>query len=329
MAEIIKEKLEDFALSAKERPKAEFSEIGIVGCGRVGQQLAILFASRGMNVVFTELSQELIDWAFKEIEIELDDRIAHWGLTPSDKRSILSRIKGGLSMDIYKNCDLVIETITTKSKLSAVQKHNEVFKKIEQYVSPKTIIATNSATLSITEMASGLQHPERCVIMHFSTTARESTLVEVARSIYTTDEVCENVRKFITLVGKDYVRISESLGLVSVRTFVPMINEACNILTEMVSNIEDIDFITRKSMLLPMGPFELADRIGIDRLIRWLDNLYEEYGDKKFKAAPILRRLFRAGYYGRKVGRGFYYYDERGHKTGIAYTHVLQESSCK
>ncbi len=328
MAEIIKEKIDNFALSAKERPKADFSEIGIVGCGRVGQQLAILFASRGMNVTFVELSDELIQRAFKDIEIELDERIAHWGLTSSEKRSILSRINGSLDYKDLKNCDLVIETITTKSKLSALEKHRKIFEEIEKHVSPKTIIATNSATLSITEMASGLEHPERCVIMHFSTSARESTLVEVARSIYTTDEICQDVRKFVTLVGKDYVRVSESLGLVSVRTFVPMINEACNILTEMVSNIEDIDFITRKSMLLPMGPFELADRIGIDRLIRWLDNLYEEYGDKKFKASPILRRLYRAGYYGRKVGRGFYFYDEHGHKTGIAYTHVISESTC-
>jgi len=328
MKRIIKERVEHFGLSDKERVKADFSEIGIIGCGRVGQQLAILFASRGMNVIFIELNEQLIHKAYKDIEIELDDRIAHWGLTNSEKRSILARISGTLNYHDLKNCDLVIETITTKSKLSAIEKHHKIFKKIEEHVSSKTIIASNSATLSITEMASGLEHPERCVIMHFSTTARESTLVEVARSIYTTEQVCQNVRKFITLLGKNYVRISESLGLVSVRTFIPMINEACNILTEMVSNIKDIDFIARKSMLLPMGPFELADRIGIDRLIRWLDNLYDEYGDKKFKAAPILRRLFRAGYYGRKVGRGFYYYDEHGHKIGIAYPHALSKSIC-
>lgn len=328
MAEIIKEKVENFALSAKERPKADFSEVGMVGCGRVGQQLAILFASRGMNVTFIELNDELIQQALKDIELELDERIAHWGLTNSEKRSIMSRMKGSLSFEDLRDCDFVIETVTTRNKLAALEKHRDIFEKIEKYVSPKTIIATNSATLSITEMASGLEHPERCVITHFSTSARESTLVEVAPSIYTTEEVCREVRKFVTLVGKDYVRISESLGLVSVRTFVPMINEACNILTEMVSNIEDIDFITRKSLLLPMGPFELADRIGIDRLIRWLDNLYEEYGEQKFKASPILRRLYRAGYYGRKLGRGFYYYDEHGHKTGIAYTHVISETTC-
>ncbi len=323
MAEVIKERIENFALSAKERPRAEFSEIGIVGCGRVGQQLAILIASRGMNVVFVELSQAKIDQAFAEIEEELDNRIAHWGLTNSEKRSILSRIRGTTDYSEFKNCDMVIETVLAKTKRQAFDLHKEVFTKIEQNVSRNTIIATNSATLSVTELASVLKYPDRSVIMHISTATRESTLVEVARSIYTSDETCRNVRKFVILLGKDYIRVAESSGLVSVRTFVPMINEACNLLVESVASIENIDLAARKSLLLPMGPFELADKIGIDKIVRWLDNMYDEFGDKQFKASPILRRLVRAGYLGRKTGRGFYFYNERGEKTGVAYKHVI------
>ncbi len=323
MAEIIQERLEDFALSVKERPKSEFSEIGIVGCGRVGQQLAILIAHRGMNVVFIEVSEANIKQAFIEMEEELDNRIAHWGLTKSEKRAILSRIRGSTDYADLKNCDLVIETVLAKSHRQAFEYHSEVLTKIENNVSRHTIIATNSATLSITEMASVLKYPDRSVIMHVSTAARESALIEVARSIYTSDETCREVRKFAILLGKEFIRVAESAGLVTVRVFVPMINEACNILLEGVACIEKIDLAARKSLLLPMGPFELADRIGIDKLVRWLDNLYEEFGDKQFKASPILRRLDRAGYYGIKTGRGFYYYDEHGQKTGVAYTHII------
>ncbi len=323
MAEIIKEKIENFALSTKERPKTEFSEIGIVGCGRVGQQLSILIASRGMNVVFKEISQTQIELAFKEIEEELDNRIAHWGLTPGEKRAILSRIKGTTDYKDFKNCDLVIETVIAQSRGKALEYHEDVLANIEKNVSRNTIIATNSATLSITEMASKLKYPDRSITMHISTASRESTLVEVARSIYTSDETCRNIRKFTILLGKEYIRVAESPGLVSVRIFGPIINEACNLLVENVASIENIDLAARKSLLLPMGPFEMADKIGIDKIVRWLDNMYEEFGDKQYKASPILRRLVRAGFIGRKTGRGFYFYTENGTKTGVAYKNII------
>ncbi len=323
MAQIIKERLDKFALSAKERPKAEFSEIGLVGCGRVGQQIAILIAKRGMNIVFIELNNAKIEQAFREIEEELDRQISHWGLTQSEKRAILSRIRGTTDYKELKNCDLVIETVLAKSRGQALEFHEEILTKIEQNVSRNTIIATNSATLSITEMASKLKYPDRCITMHISTASREATLVEVARSIYTSEETCKNVRKFVILLGKDYIRVAESPGLVSVRVFAPIINEACDILMESVASIENIDFAARKSMLLPLGPFELADKIGIDKIVRWLDNMYDEFGEKRYKASPILRRLLRAGFLGRKTGRGFYFYDNKGHKTGVAYKHVI------
>ncbi len=323
---IIVEKLENYALDKSKKPKAEFAEIGIVGCGTVGQQLAIMISSRGMNVVFIELSQEKIEQAFREIEKELDRRINHWGITPSEKRAIMSRIRGSVDYADLKNCDLVIEAILSKTREKSKEHRKEVFKKIEKYVSPHTVIATNSTTIAITELASVLEHPERCISMHISTTSPDASLVEVVKSFYTSEETCANVRKFAILIGKNFIRVAESPGLITVRLFAPFINEACDILMQGVGDLEKIDFAARKSMNLPLGPFEMADKIGIDKVVRWLDNMYEEFGDKRYKASPILRRLVRAGHLGRKTLVGFYKYNEYEEKTGVAFRHWIEEN---
>ncbi len=323
MREPIIERVEEYALSKKDRPKAEFSEIGIVGCGTTGQKLAIMIASRGMDVVFIEVSQQKIDQALRDIERELEHKVKRWGITPSEKKAIMSRIRGTLDYADLKNCDLVIESILSSQKDQSLEIRKEVFKKIEQYVSPTTIIATNSTTIAITELAAALEHKDRCISMHISTASPDASLVEVVRSMYTTEKTCSEVQKFAILLGKSFVRVAESPGLISVRLFAPMINEACDILMERVADMEKIDFAAKKSMNLFYGPFEMADKIGIDRLVRWLDNMYSEFGDLRYKASPLLRRLNRANMLGRKTGKGFYEYDERGKKIGPALTKYI------
>ncbi len=314
MSDPIIERVEDFALSQKDRPKAEFSEVGIVGCGTTGQKLAIMIASRGIEVVFIELNEEKIKQALREIDAELENKVRRWGITPSEKRAIMSRIRGTLEYADLKNCDLVIESILSTNREHAREIRKEVFQKIEEHVSPTTIIATNSTTIAITELAAVLKHKDRCISMHISTASPDASLVEVVRSMYTTEKTCREVQKFAILIGKHFVRVAESPGLISVRLFAPMINEACDILLERVADMEKIDFAAKKSMNLFYGPFEMADKIGIDRVVRWLDNMYEEFGDLRYKASPILRRLNRAHHFGRKSGIGFYRYDENGKK---------------
>ncbi|MBN2892203.1 MAG: 3-hydroxyacyl-CoA dehydrogenase family protein [Bacteroidales bacterium] len=314
MSEPIIEQIEGYALSKSDRPKAQFEKVGIVGCGSMGQSLAIMIASRGIEVVFIELNQAKIDEAIEEIDEELEFKINHWGITASEKRGVMSRIKGTLDYNMLQGCDIVIEAILSKTREVARDVRKDVFKKIEQHVSPKTIIATNSTTTAITEMAAVLDYKDRCISMHISTTAPDAKLAEIVRSLYTTDEVCANVQKFAILLGKKFIRVAESPGLVTVRLFAPMINEACDILMEGVAELEKIDFAARTSINLPLGPFEMADKIGIDRVVRWLENMYEEFGDLKYKPSPILKRLVRAENTGRKAGRGFYHYDEHGKK---------------
>jgi len=312
--EPIIEKVTDFALSQQDRPKAEFAKVGIVGCGSTGQKLAIIIASRGIDVIFIELSQNKIDEAYREINEELEEKLHHWGITEGEMRGITSKIHGTLDYKELKGCDLVIEAILSNNRQLALNTRKDIFKNIEKHVSKDTIIATNSTTIAITELASVLEHKNRCVSMHVSLTSPEAKLVEVVKSIYTEEEVCKNVQKFAILIGRDFIKVAESPGLITVRLFAPMINEACDILLERVADLENIDFAAKKSLNLPLGPFEMADKIGIDRIVRWLENMYEEFGDMKYKASPILRRLDRAGQTGRKTCRGFYLYDDKGKK---------------
>jgi 3-hydroxybutyryl-CoA dehydrogenase len=314
MSEILVEKIEEYGLSKKDRPKTLFSKVGIVGCGSVGQSIALMISQKELEVVFIELSEEKISFAIAAMEKELDHMIEHWGMTNGEKRSILSRIKGAIGYEHLKGCDLVIETIKSKTREQRVICRKEVFKNIEKYVAPDTIIATNSSTIVITELASELEHKERCVSLHFLTSIPGSKMIEVVRGLYTSDEVFEKVNIFVKMLGKVSIAVEESPGLISVRMFVSMINEACDIMMEGVGSKNDIDTTMRIGFGLPLGPFELADKVGLDKVLRYMENLYSEFGDKKFKASPIIKKLVRAHQLGRVTGKGFYDYDETGRK---------------
>jgi 3-hydroxybutyryl-CoA dehydrogenase len=314
MAELIVEPIEKFGLSEKRSSRTLFSRVGIVGCGTVGQNIALLISQKELEVVFLELSEEKIASAFSNMEGELDNMIDHWGMTPGEKRAILSRISGYVGYEHLRGCDLVIEAIRSKTREQRISCRKEVFRNIEKHVSPDTIIATNSTTIAITELASDLEHKERSVSLHFLTNAPNAKMLEVVRSLYTSDEVYEKVKKFVHMLGKVLIPVQESPGLISIRLFVIMVNEACEILMEGVGSLADIDATMRIGLGQSLGPFELADKIGLDKVERWMDNLYSEFGDVKFKASPVLKRLVRAHHYGRITGMGFYEYDENGKK---------------
>ena len=316
MAELIIESIENYGLSQKAPSRTLFSRVGIVGCGAVGQSIALMISQKELEVVFIELSEEKVSTAISMMEQELENMIGRWGMTPSEKRSILSRISGYVGYENLTGCDLVIEVIRSKTREQRITCRKEVFKHIEKFVSPETIIATNSTTIAITELSSELEHKDRCVSLHFITSAPGAKMAEVVRSLYTSDEVFEKVSKFITMLGKTMVQVQESPGLISIRLFVTLVNEACEIMMEGVGNKADIDNTMRIGLGLAMGPFELADKIGLDKVERWMDNLYGEFGDIKYKASPILKRHVRAHQYGRITGKGFYEYDESGRKIG-------------
>ncbi|MBN2612326.1 MAG: 3-hydroxyacyl-CoA dehydrogenase family protein [Bacteroidales bacterium] len=314
MSDIIIESIEEYGLSKKDRPKQLFSKVGLVGCGIVGQNIALMISSKELEVAFIELSEEKIEQAIFRIENELDHMIDHWGMTPGEKRAILSRIHGFVGYENLKGCDLVIEAIRSKSREQRVSCRKEVFKNIEKYVSPEAIIATNSTTIAITELSSELENKHRCVSLHFLTTSPGAKMIEVVRGLYTSDEAYDRVCKFVRMLGKEVIPVEESPGLISVRLFVALVNEACEVLMEGVGTKEDIDKTMRIGLGLTLGPLELADKVGLDKVVRWMDNLYHEFGDIKYKASPVIKKLVRALQYGRISGQGFYKYDEKGKK---------------
>jgi 3-hydroxybutyryl-CoA dehydrogenase len=311
------EPIEQYGLSRKNRPKTLFSKVGIVGCGSVGQAIARILSCRGIEVVFIELSESLIEQGIESIECQLDRMIQRWGMTPGEKRSIMSRIHGTLDYDELADCDLVIEAILSKTRETSVGVRKEVFRRIEKFVKPDAIIATNSTTIVITELSSELEHKERCVSLHFSTTSPDAGILEVARGLHTSDEAYGRVLTFGKLLSKVVIPVEESPGLISVRLLMILINEACQILAESIATKENIDLAMSSSLSSKQGPFEMADRIGLDRVLRYMENLYSEFGDIRYKANPIIKKLVRANQLGRKTGKGFYEYDENGNRTKV------------
>lgn len=321
MAETIIEPIEKYGLRQQARPTVLFSKIGIVGCGTVGQELAITASKHGIEVIFLELSEKLILHSIDEIRKELDKEINHWGLTPNEKNIILSRIRGTLKYDDFHDCELVIEAIKSKERESRLEIRKEVFKNIEKNVSKECIIATNSSTLVITEMSSELEHNERCVSLHVSVTAPGASVVELAKGLYTSDEAYEKVMKFVKLMDKIAIPVTESPGLISVRLFVVFLNEACETLMEGVSSMEHIDQTMRYCFNMPLGPFEFADKVGLDKILRWTENLYSEFGLSRYIASPLIKKLARANKLGRITGTGFYEYDSEWNK-------IVEDTCC-
>ncbi len=311
-SEVIYEPIEEFGLSKKNVSKTLFTKIGVIGCGLVGQNIARVASFYGIEVVFIEISEDKIQEAYKNIEKVLDERIEHWGITNGEKRAILSRIIGTMDYNDLAGCDFVIEAIRAVDRGGKIKERKEILQKIEEVVDSECIIATHSTTIVITELSSDLQHRERCVSLHFFVNSQEARIVEVVRGLYTTDDSYQKVCKFVTLINRKIIPVQESAGLVSVRIFVVLLNEACEILMEGISNIEDIDQTMKVGFGMRLGPFEVADKMGLDKIVRWMENIYNEFGDIRYKPNPFLRKLVRAKHLGLEAGEGFYKYDERG-----------------
>ena len=313
------EPIEGYAIKRREQPlvkksRYEFTKVGIVGCGILGQEISRMVSSHGIEVIFIEISEEKIHQAINSISTDLDGMIEKWGMTFSEKRAIMSRIKGTMNYEDLAGANIVIESVKSRSRESSVDLRKRIFREVEKFIDPETIIATNSTTLVITEMSSELEFPQRCVSLHFLSPADKIPMVEIARGLHTSDETYEKVCQFARLFDKKVVPVVESPGIISTRLIAPLINEACEILMEGVGKMEDIDDTMKMGFGFPLGPFEVADKIGLDTIVRWLDNLYREFGDLKYKASPLLKKMVRANHLGRETQKGFYKYNEDGKK---------------
>ncbi len=314
MSELKREPIEKYGLSKRRHKKTLFSRIGVVGCGKDGSVIATVAASSGMEVVFLEPSEEQIANAFSRIEEKLDRRIKGWGLTESEKKAIMGRISGTMDYEDFVGCDFVIEAIRYNNLTGerSVEHRKEVFHHLERVLSPQAIIATNVTTVVVSDLVADLEYKSRCIGLHMLSNVPESQMIEIVRGIETSDDTYEKVCQFARLINYQYVPVAESSGLVSVRLFLVQLNEACSILMEGISNVEDIDQIVTVGLAHRQGIFRVADRMGIEKIVKLLENLYEEYGHVKYKPSPILLRMSRAKHWGIFTKKGFYTYDDFG-----------------
>jgi len=310
MSETIKEPIEPFGLSFKHKKKTLFSKIGVVGAGREGRNIIRLTSSAGLDVTFIEINEEQIGFCFKRLSIGLDERIENWGLTPLEKKTILGRIKGSVDYADLKDCDFVIECIRyDDEKGRDTQLRKNAFKQIEQVVSPEAIIATNATSVVISELASGLKYKDRCVSLHFPIAHPDAKLLEIVKGAFTSEEAYNKVLQFAKLIKYETIAVQESNGLVSMRLIIVLLNEACQMVMENIAKMEDINRLMIIDYGMRLGIFQIADIISIEKLVELMEEMFNEYGDKKYKPNPLIWRLFRTKQLGTYTQRGFFIYE--------------------
>jgi len=275
----------------------------------MGLGMAETIAGKGLDVILLDQTEEDLERAKDALELALQKRLAKWGITEAEKKGILSRITMTTEWEHLRDCDLVVESVW-----EVLEDKAEVLQAIEAVVSPETVIGSNTATLSITEMAAYCEHSDRIIGMHFHYPVVTREVVEVVRGLKTTDRTVAHAEQFIRSLEKTPVRVFESPGYITARLMMPVMNEAVNLLSEGVASKEDIDTAMKAGYGFTLGPLELADRFGLDTLVHMLDVLFRETADPRYRPSAHLRKLVRAGRLGIKTREGFYQYDELGDK---------------
>jgi 3-hydroxybutyryl-CoA dehydrogenase len=314
--------LAEYSLGNALQSKSSIQCVGIVGCGSVGQEITLLIAKAGIEVVFVDISKERVKEIMIHLGNQLDDEIHHWGMTSSEKRLVLSRIKGTADYNDLKNCNIVIEAISSRKRGTMLEVRQELFRKIESVVRDDTVISSQLSTLMISDLASALEKPERTIGLHFIDPISKTHIVEVSKGQNSSEEALNQISRLCRMLKRKVVVLNESPGNISTRIIIPFINDACELLSEGVASIEDIDSTMKEASGHHIGPFELADRIGLDKVLKYMENLYAEFGERKYKASPIIKKLVRANYLGRTTGKGFYKY-ENGKTVGNTVRFVI------
>lgn len=302
-------RLEDLLSRTKlvDESPGTINNVAIIGAGVMGQGIAHTIAAAGMEVLVLEKDQTHLKRAKQNLTESIDREIKRWAITQSEKKSILSRIKWEMSIEKIKDYDLIIEAVDEDLKLK-----QQIFTEMDLLAKKDTIFVSNTSTLSLTKLAELTSRPEKIIGMHFLNPVPKIPLVELVKCLYTSNETVETVKAFAAKIGKTPVEVYEYPGFVTTRAIVPLLNEAMYILLEGVATARDIDTAMRLGYNFQYGPLEMADMMGLDEVLAWMETLWKTLGEPRYRACPILRKLVRERKLGKKTGEGFYKYDEQG-----------------
>lgn len=298
-------KLEDLLGGVqKDEELGRIDYVAIIGGGVMGQGIAQTIANAGVDVLLIEKSEEQLERAKENLTATMEREIARWALTQSEMKSVLNRIKWTTELSEIPECDIIIEAVDENYDLK-----KKIFKELDLIAKPEAIFISNTSTLSLTKIAEVTNRRDRIIGMHFLNPVPKVPLVELVRALETSDKTVEIIKKFASRIGKTAIPVYEYPGFVTTRAIVPLLNEAMHILLEGLASAKDIDTAMRLGYNFKVGPLEMADSMGLDEVLAWMETLWSTLGEPRYRPCPILRKLVRERKLGKKTGEGFFKYD--------------------